>query len=104
MKDIPKKYLNTKDREDMWKEAKKILSKLEPDLDEIYAVGSFTSDKKSPGDIDFCIVTKSKQKNPTFPVDLLIVPQGEDAKEYLEFIEKYMKKKHGNAFKPVRLK
>ncbi|MBW3004084.1 nucleotidyltransferase domain-containing protein [Candidatus Woesearchaeota archaeon] len=104
MKNMPKKYLNTKDREEMWKEAKKILNKLEPDLEEVYAVGSVISNKKSPGDIDFAIVTKSKKQNPCFPVDLLIVPQGEDAKEYLEYIEKYMKKKHGKAFKPVRLK
>jgi hypothetical protein len=92
----------------MWKHAKEILSKVDKELDlsEIYAVGSMISNKKKPEDIDFAIITrvKSKKSNPAYPVDFIILPENEDLPEYLEFFEKYMKKKYGSSFKPVKLK
>ena len=104
MKDIPKKYLNTEERKAMWKDAKKILNKLDKDLSEVYVVGSAVSKKKSINDIDFAIVTRSKKKNQAYPVDLLILPENEDLQEYLDFLENYMKKRYGKAFKPIKLK
>jgi len=76
MKDLPKKYLSTKDRKEMWSQAKKIISKVDKELDfsEVYAVGSMISNKKNPNDIDFAIVTKLKNQksNSAFPIDLII--------------------------------
>ena len=108
MKELPKKYLSTKDRQEMWKDAKKILKKVDKELDfsEVYAVGSMISNKKNPEDIDFAIITKvkSKKSNSAYPIDFIILPENEDLPEYLEFFEKYMKKKYGSSFKPVKLK
>ena len=108
MKNIPKKYLSTKDRKEMWKESKKIIEKIEKSckFKEVYAVGSMISKKKKVNDIDFVVIAKvkSKESNSAFPVDLLILPENVDTKEYLEFFNKYMKKKYGSSFKPVRLK
>ena len=108
MKELPEKYLSTKVRQDMWKDAKKILNKVDKELDlsEVYVVGSMVSNKKDPADIDFAIITKvkSNKSNSAYPVDFIILPENEDLPEYLEFFEEYMKKKYGSAFKPVKLK
>ena len=108
MKDLPKKYLSTKDRKEMWSQAKKVLTKVDQELDfsEVYAVGSMISNKKNPNDIDFVMVTKlkSKKSNSAFPIDLIILPENEDLSDYLQYLEKYMKKKYGSSFKPVKLK
>lgn len=108
MKDLPEKYLDTEDRKEMWSDAKKVIEKVDKELDlsEVYAVGSMVSDKKDPNDIDFAIVTKvkSSKSNSAYPVDMIILPENEDIDEYLEFFEEYMKKKYGSSFKPVKLK
>lgn len=108
MKELPKKYLSTKDRQEMWKDSKKILNKIDKELNfsEIYVVGSMISNKKNPEDIDFAIITKVKNKksNPSYPVDLIILPENEDLDDYLVFFEKFMKKKYGSSFKPIKLK
>jgi len=105
MKNLPQKYLSDKNRKEMWKDAKKILKKLDNDLSEIYVIGSAISKKKNANDIDLAIITKAKSnKNLAYPVDLIILPNNEDHNEYLKFFKKYMKKKYGKNVKPVRLK
>jgi len=108
LKELPQKYLSTKSRKEMWSQAKKVLAKVDKELDfsEIYAIGSMISNKKNPNDIDFAIITKvkSKKSNPAYPIDFIILPENEDLSEYLKFFEKYMKKKYGSSFKPVKLK
>lgn len=108
MKELPQKYLHTKERKEMWKNTKKLLSKVDKELDfsEIYAIGSMISNKKHPQDIDFAVVTKVKNKksNLAYPVDFIILPEKENLKDYLNFFEQYMKKKYGSSFKPVKLK
>ena len=108
MKNLPKEYLKDKKRKEMWKEAKQILAKVNKSLDlsQIYVVGSYASKKKSPNDIDFVVVakTKSKKANNNWPIDFIIVPENEDMAEYLNFFKRYMKKKYGSKSEPVRLK
>ena len=92
----------------MWIDAKKVIEKVDKSLNlsQIHVVGSYVSKKKKPQDIDFAIVTKvkSKKSNLAYPVDFIILPENEDTKEYLDFLQKYMKRKFGGNAKPVRLK
>jgi hypothetical protein len=108
IKNLPKKYLSTKQRKEMWSQAKKVLTKVDKELNfsEVYAIGSMVSNKKNPNDIDFAIITKMKNKksNSSYPIDLIILPENEDLPNYLKFFEKYMKKKYGTSSKPVKLK
>lgn len=108
MKNLPKKYLFNKQRKEMWTNAKKILTKIDRELNfkEVYAIGSMASKKKDISDIDFAIITKVKGKksNPAYPIDLIILPDNDDTNEYLNWFEQYMKRKFGKAFKPVKLK
>ncbi|MFH1972438.1 MAG: nucleotidyltransferase domain-containing protein [archaeon] len=108
MKCLPKKYLETKERKEMWEEAKKILTKIDKTLDfsEVYVVGSFATDKKSPNDIDFAVIAKvkSKKSNISWPIDFIILPENEDKNEYLDFFREYMKKKYKKGSGMVKLK
>lgn len=92
----------------MWVQAKRILTKVDNVLkfSEVYVIGSMISNKKNPEDIDFAIITKVKSKkfNSAYPIDFIILPENEDLQEYLHFFEKYMAKKYGRSFKPVKLK
>ena len=103
----PKKLLTTKDRKEMWKEAKLMLTKVDKALgiSEAYIVGSFASNKKRPADIDFAIVTKVKKKSSAWPIDFLILPEsGENTKVYLNDMKKWMKKRYGERVDIVKLK
>ncbi len=108
MKELPRKYLTDKKRKEMWKQAKIILKKVDKKLNfsRVYVIGSMISKKKNINDIDFAVVTrvKNKKTNQAYPIDFVILPENCDTKEYLKFFEKYMKKKYGSSFKPVRLK
>jgi hypothetical protein len=104
MKELPKKYLNTKQRKEMWADAKNMITKIDKELDfsEIHVIGSMISNKK-PNDIDFAVVTKAKA-NSAYPIDLIVLPQSANTKEYLKFFDEYMKKKYGKGFRPVKIK
>jgi len=107
MKELPKRYLSSKARKDMWRDAKKIITKLDKALDfsEIYVDGSFVSKKNRPADIDFAIVTKLAKRNKKgWPIDIVILPAGEDSEYYLKDIKKWLKNRYGKECVPVRLK
>ena len=101
MKKLIKGFLFNEDRKRMWKDAKKTIEKIDSSLNlsEIYVIGSFASKKKTPDDIDFVVVTKTsnKKSNQAYPVDLIVLPENEDTKEYLGFFRKWMKKKYGSS-------
>ena len=108
IKDLPKKYLSTKERKETWSQAKKVLTKVDKgfNFSEVYAIGSMISNKKNPNDIDFAIITKMKNKksNSAYPIDFTILPQNEDLQDYLKFFEKYMKNEYDPLCKPIKLK
>ena len=103
---IPKKLLNTKQRKQMWKDGSRIVKRLDKILNfsEIYAIGSFFSHKKNPYDIDFTLVAKIKKDNNAWPIDLVIVPEGEKTKKHIKFCEDWMNKKYGKNAKVIKLK
>ena len=107
MKNLPNKFLKTKQRKEMWQEGTKIVNHLDKKLKfkEIYVIGSMISKKKNINDIDFVVVTKTnKISNHSYPLDLIILPENSDTKEYLAFFTKYMKKKYGKSFGPIQVK
>ena len=103
---IPKALLKTKQRKEMWRDASRIVIRLDKKLgfSEIYAIGSFVSKKKRPSDIDFALVTKIKKDNSAWPIDLVIVPEGDNTEEYLKDICKWMKRKYKRKCKAIKLK
>jgi hypothetical protein len=103
---IPKKLLSSPQRKEMWKDASKIIKKLDKSIkfSEIYSIGSFVSKKRRPADIDFTIVAKIKSKNnPCWPIDIVIVPKSDKTDIYIKDIEKWMKSRYGKV-KAIKLK
>ena len=55
---IPKKLLRSKYRKEMWRNSHKIIKKLEEiiPISEAYVLGSFTTKKRRPADVDFIVL------------------------------------------------
>lgn len=73
----------------------------------IYLVGSFTTQKKSPGDIDVIIYveTEEKLKNSKWAIDFMISPNNAYGKKVLTETEEWVKKKYGLKKSPtIKLK
>lgn len=97
--DIPKKLLKSKYRREMWRNSKKIIKILEKVLpiSEIYLMGSFTTKKTRPADVDFTVLLKTKERNPKrkWSVDLVIAPDNKYGQFVLEDGDKWVKEKYG---------
>jgi len=96
---IPKNLLNSKYRKEIWENVQKILKKLEKTLpiSSIYLIGSFTTKKRRPADIDFIVLLKTKETNSNakWAVDMPIVPDNKYGRLVLEDTKKWMKQKYG---------
>ncbi len=96
---IPKELIDSKFRKEMWRNAKPVIKKMEKALpiSELYMLGSFTTAKIRPQDIDVILLakTKEKNKNSKWSVDFQIVPDNEYGRWMLEECKKWMKRKYG---------
>lgn len=97
---LPKELLNTKQRREMWKNAKIVLGKIEKVLpvSSVHLLGSFTTAKIRPQDVDVIVLvsTKSKgKKKEKWLVDFQIVPDNDYGEWMLEECRKWMKHKYG---------
>jgi predicted nucleotidyltransferase len=96
---IPKKLLGSDYRKETWKNSQKIISKLEKALPitSAYIMGSFTTKKKRPNDIDFIILLQTKEKPKSkWSVDLVIAPDNEHGDLVLKDTKEWMKQKYGS--------
>ncbi|MFH1769610.1 MAG: hypothetical protein ABH833_02995 [Parcubacteria group bacterium] len=96
---MPPEMLNTKYRKEMWKNAKGVIGKLKKILpiSSIHLLGSFTTAKARPQDIDVIILLKtpSKKNKEEWSVDFQLVPDNEYGLWMLEECRKWMKHKYG---------
>lgn len=97
---VPKNLLTSKYRKEMWRNGKKILGKLEKALpiSSIHLMGSFTTNKKRPADMDFIVLLKVKEKdaNAKWAIDVPLVPDNKYGQLVLEDAKKWMKQKYGS--------
>lgn len=104
---IPKKFLTSNYRKNLWKNAKNTLTKLEKVLpiEEAYVVGSFISDKRRPGDVDFFIILKVKdRKKANWSFDTVVVPNNKHGAEMLEDAEKWTIERYKSNAGKIRIK
>jgi hypothetical protein len=95
---IPKKLLNSTYRKELWDNSQKIIRQLEKFLpiSSAHLLGSFTTKKKRPADVDFIILLRTKDKPKSkWSVDLVIAPENEHGNFVLEDAKKWMKQKYG---------
>jgi hypothetical protein len=99
--EIPEDLLNSKYRKEMWKNSKKVISQIEKNLpiSSAYLLGSFSSTKKRPADVDFIILLKTKTNSKSksnWSVDMVIAPDNKHGDFILEDAKKWMKQKYGS--------
>lgn len=82
----------------MWKGAEDFLRKLEKiiPVSSVHVLGSFTTKKSRPADVDFIVFAKTKEKgNRKWAVDLTVVPDNEYGRSVLKDSDKWVKEKYG---------
>lgn len=85
-------------RRAMWKRAMRLISRLKKPLSirAAYVMGSFTTRKKRPADVDFIVLVKIKEgKKRSWPIDLVLAPDNKTGKRVLEDAKKWMEHKYG---------
>lgn len=95
---IPKELLNSKYRIEMWKQSQKIIKRVKKVLPitSAYLMGSFTTNKKRPADVDFIILLKTKSSIKTkWSVDFVIAPDSKHGETILNDTKLWMKQKYG---------
>jgi hypothetical protein len=95
---IPSHLLKSQYRQELWKNAKRVIGKLEKviPISEAYLLGSFATPKKRPADVDFILLLKSKdRRNANWSVDLVLAPDNAHGNVILEDAKKWMKQKYG---------
>lgn len=99
MSQIPKALLKTKYRREMWKQSQEIVKKLTEVLPitSVHVLGSFTTKKERPADVDFIVFckTKEKKKSAKWSADITIAPDNDYGKFVLEDADKWVKEKYG---------
>lgn len=97
-KKIPKGLIKSKYRKEMWKHSNEIMKKIEKHLSisSAYLIGSFSSNKKRPSDVDLILLLKTKEKkNKKWALDIEIVPENKFGEEALEDIKKLTQQRYG---------
>lgn len=96
---IPKELLRTRYRKEMWNNAQRILKKLEKTLpiESAYLLGSFTTPKKRPADVDVLLLLhlKEPKQKAAWSLDLVLTPNNTYGAFVLEDAKKWMKQKYG---------
>lgn len=98
MKDVPKKLLQSKYRKTMWRNAKAVVKKLSKVLpiSEAYVMGSFTTKKSRPADVDFMLLLKTKKgTEENWSLDLVIAPDNKHGQEVVRDADLWVKEKYG---------
>jgi len=75
-KKIPRGLIKSKYRKEMWKHSNEVMNKIEKHIpiSSAYLVGSFSSNKKRPSDVDLILLLKTKEKkNKKWVLDIEIV-------------------------------
>jgi len=95
-----KKLLNSPYRKELWKNSREFIKKIEKviPVSSVYLLGSFTTKKKRPADVDFILLLKTKKNaNTKWSVDVVFAPDNRHGNFILEDARKWMKQKYGSS-------
>ncbi len=83
----------------MWRNIKLVMKKIENivPVQSAHVLGSFTTKKTRPADVDFIFLihTKEKNKKAKWSIDLTIAPDNKYGRFMLEDADKWVKEKYG---------
>lgn len=103
----PEELLSSVYRKEMWRNVQQIVRKIEKVLpiSEMYLMGSFTSKKSRPSDVDFMVLLKTPtRKKKNWSVDLVIAPDNAYGRELLEDNKKWVRQRYGKKSGYIRWK
>lgn len=99
LKLISPKLLSSLYRKEMWRNTARIVQKLDKTIPikHAYVMGSFTTRKKRPGDVDFIILLQvpEKNKDSKWCVDLVIAPANKYGRFILKDEDLWVKSRYG---------
>jgi hypothetical protein len=98
MKKIPPTLLRSAYRKEAWQNAQSILLAMKNILPitEVHLLGSFTTKKKRPADVDFILLLKTKKRRKTqWSLDVVVAPDSRHGQLVLDDAKKWMKQKYG---------
>lgn len=91
------KLLNNDYRKLIWERSRDLIAKISTviEIDKVIVLGSFTTKKERPADVDFQIMIKTKNKNEDWSTDIQFVPSTIFGQQTIDDAEKWMKEKYG---------
>lgn len=90
-------YLNTEYRIKMWEKSKELVEKISTvlDIEKIIVLGSFTTEKERPADVDFQILIKTRDTEENWSTDIQFIPNNKFGEEIVEDAKKWVEEKYG---------
>ncbi len=99
MYNMPDEMVDSEERKQMWEKSRQVLEKLEKMLpvSSVYLLGSFTTMKKDPADIDVVLVVKTdpSMTDEKWSLDIQLVPDNKYGKWMLDECNEWMENKYG---------
>lgn len=92
-------------RKFMWEKSQKIIKKVSDviDIEKVILLGSFTTKKERPADVDFIVMVKTKDKG-DWSTDIQFVPSNEFGEDAIDDAKKWMEEKYGkNNYEVIEL-
>lgn len=93
------KLLNSPYRKELWKNSQEFLKHIEKvvPVSSVHLLGSFTTKKKRPADVDFIILLKTKKNiKSKWSVDIVLAPDNKHGEFVLQDAARWMKQKYGS--------
>jgi len=95
-----KKLTTTPYRKALWKHSQRVidlLGSLIP-ITEVYLLGSYTTKKRRPADVDFIVLLKTpkRRRGEKWAVDFVLAPEGAHEESILKDAKKWMQQKYGS--------
>lgn len=80
----------------MWEKSRELVDKISNvvDIEKIILLGSFTTNKERPADVDFIVMVKTKDTE-DWSTDIQFVPSNKFGDETIEDAKKWMEEKYG---------
>jgi hypothetical protein len=85
-------------RDFIWLKSKDLVSKISTviDIEKVVVLGSFTTKKERPADVDFIVMIKTKDKGEDWSTDIQFVPSTKFGEDTIKDAYKWMEEKYGS--------
>lgn len=91
------RHLGTPYRRRVWEKSMEILEKVSSviDIDGAVVLGSFTTEKERPADVDFIVMVRTKDEEEDWSTDMQFVPNNAQGRSVVEDARRWMEEKYG---------